>query len=116
MAQLGHRVFAVDADLHCPSQHHIWNLTNATGLSNIIVDGLNLIAVEKVMDNLMSLLPVIPPNPLAILDSRRMASLVKSFSNQYDFVIIDTPPLVEAEALTEQNCRWRVISSPTRNS
>jgi len=49
------------------------------------------------MDNL-DVLPVIPPNPLAILDSG-VASLVK-FSNQYDFVIIDTPPLVEAEALT----------------
>jgi capsular exopolysaccharide synthesis family protein len=102
MAQLGHRVLLVDADMHRPSQHHIWNLTNATGLSNIIVDKVEFnIAVEKVMDNLDVLTSgVIPPNPLAILDSRRMASLVKSFSNQYDFVIIDTPPLVEAEALT----------------
>jgi len=42
MAQLGHRSLFVDADLHCPSQHHIWNLTNATGLLSLLIR-LNLI-------------------------------------------------------------------------
>jgi len=36
---------------------------------------------------------VIPPNPLALLDSKRMAYLVSEFEKQYDFVIFDTPPL-----------------------
>ena len=44
---------------------------------------------------------VIPPNPLALLDSKRMAALVQYCSSKYDCVIIDAPPLVvEAEALT----------------
>jgi Mrp family chromosome partitioning ATPase len=34
---------------------------------------------------------VIPPNPMAILDSKRMASLIEDFSETYDFVIIDAP-------------------------
>jgi capsular exopolysaccharide synthesis family protein len=36
---------------------------------------------------------VIPPNPVALLDSKRMALLMETFSKNYDFVIVDTPPL-----------------------
>ena len=44
---------------------------------------------------------LIPPNPLALLDSKRMACLIEYFSDRYDFVIIDTPPLIHAaDALT----------------
>ncbi|MDZ8054935.1 MAG: GumC family protein [Aulosira sp. ZfuVER01] len=103
MAQLGRRVLLIDTDLHHPQQHHIWNLTNVVGLSNVIVKQINFAAaVNKVMDNLDVLTSgVIPPNPLAILDSKPMQVLVASAAQQYDFVILDGSPLiVEAEALT----------------
>lgn len=96
MAQLGRRVLLIDADMHHPMQHHIWDLTNAAGLSDVIVGQADLnMAVKEVMDNL-DVLPsgVIPPNPLALLDSKRMASLIEDFSRNYNFVIIDTTPLV----------------------
>jgi capsular exopolysaccharide synthesis family protein len=103
MAQLGRRVLLVDADMRHPIQHHIWSLTNATGLSDVIVGQAEFqTSVTEVMTNL-EVLPsgVIPPTPLALLDSKRMASLIESFSEQYDFVIIDAPPLiVAADALT----------------
>jgi polysaccharide biosynthesis transport protein len=38
----------------------------------------------------------IPPNPLALLDSKRMTLLMAEFAKRYDFVIYDTPPLVLA--------------------
>jgi capsular exopolysaccharide synthesis family protein len=103
MSALGRRTLLIDADLHHPSQHHIWNLTNEYGLSNVLVDQVDdQEAIVPVLENLDVLTcGVIPPNPLALLDSRRMASLIKSYEQQYDFVIIDAPPLVvEAEALT----------------
>ena len=96
IAQLGRRVLAIDADLHHPMQHHIWDLTNAAGLSDVIVGQADVkMAVKQVMDNL-DVLPsgVIPPNPLALLDSQKMTSLMEDFSRNYDFIIIDTPPLV----------------------
>ena len=103
MAQLDRRVLLVDADLRHPMQHHIWNLANAVGLSDVIVNQAGFsIAVREVMDNL-DVLPsgVIPPNPLTLLDSKRMASLIKEFSKKYDFVIFDTPPVVlAADALS----------------
>jgi polysaccharide biosynthesis transport protein len=95
IAQVGRRVLLVDADMRRPTQHHIWDLTNAVGLSNVIIDRVALEeAVEEVMPNLY-VLPsgVIPPNPMALLDSKRMASLVETFSQDFDFVIFDTSPL-----------------------
>lgn len=103
LAQLGRRVLLIDTDLHHPQQHHIWNLTNAVGLSNVIVKQIDFAAtVNTVMDNLDVLTSgVIPPNPLALLDSNPMQALVTSVAQEYDFVILDAPPLiVEAEALT----------------
>jgi polysaccharide biosynthesis transport protein len=96
LSQMGRKVLLVDADLHHPIQHHIWQLTNAAGLSNVIANQTNLeSAIQGVQDHL-SVLPsgAIPPNPLALLDSHRMASLMEKFSQDYDFVIIDTPPLI----------------------
>jgi len=103
MAQLGRRVLLVDADLRHPSQHHIWELTNAGGLSDVLVGQAQFnTVVTKVMDNLEVLsCGVIPPNPLALLDSKRMAALIEDFAQTYDFVIIDAPPLIlAADALT----------------
>jgi capsular exopolysaccharide synthesis family protein len=100
---LGRRVLLVDADLRHPSQHHIWELTNAGGLSDVLVGQAEFKAVvTEVMENLDVLCSgVIPPNPLALLDSKRMASLIEDFSQTYDSVIIDAPPLVlAADALT----------------
>lgn len=102
-AELGHRVLLVDGDMRRPMQHHIWGLTNAEGLSDAIVGQVELdAAVKKVMPNLDVLTAgVIPPSPLALLDSKRMASLIANFSQTYDFVIFDAPPLVvAADALT----------------
>lgn len=95
MAQVGRRILLVDADLQNSMQHHIWNLTNAAGLSHVIVGQAELDEAIQQINPYLSVLPagVIPPNPVALLDSERMASLVKIFSENYDFVIFDTPPL-----------------------
>jgi capsular exopolysaccharide synthesis family protein len=95
MAQVGRRVLLVDADMRHPSQHHLWELTNSVGLSNVIVGEAEFkTAVREVMPRLDVLTAgVIPPNPVALLDSKRMASLIDTFLKSYDAVLIDTPPL-----------------------
>lgn len=95
MAQVGRRVLLIDADMRHPSQHHLWELTNSVGLSNVIVGEAEFnTVVKEVMPKLDVLTAgVIPPNPVALLDSKRMASLIENFSKNYDCVIIDTPPL-----------------------
>ncbi|MBN3885060.1 MULTISPECIES: GumC family protein [unclassified Nostoc] len=95
MAQAGRRVLLVDADMRHPIQHHIWGLTNTSGLSNVITGQVSLdAAVQEVMPNLEVLSSgVLPPNPVAMLDSQRMATLISNFGREYDLVIFDTPPL-----------------------
>ncbi|MEB3220003.1 MAG: polysaccharide biosynthesis tyrosine autokinase [Nostocales cyanobacterium 94392] len=96
MASTGKRVLLVDADMRHPIQHHTWGLTNAVGLSNVIIDRLNInAAVQEVLPNLDVLCSgVVPPNPIALLDSQRMAILLENFTHKYDFVIFDTPAVV----------------------
>ncbi len=95
VAQVGRRVLLVDANLRHPMQHRIWDGLNTIGLSNVIVEQHSLdAAVQEVMPNL-DVLPsgVIPPNPLALLDSQRMISLINTMSINYDLVVFDTPSL-----------------------
>ena len=102
MAQLGKRVLLVDADMQNPIQHHLWGVNNAKGLSDIIV---GQVEFETVVSAGMLSLDVlsagaITPNPLFLLDSRKMETLIEDFKNTYDFVIIDAPSLMmRADAL-----------------
>ncbi|BAZ09684.1 capsular exopolysaccharide family protein [Calothrix sp. NIES-4071] len=96
LANAGRRVLIVDTDMRQPRQHHLWGLINSTGLSNIIVGQEEFSsAVQSITTNLSVLTAgVQPPNPLALIDSQRMASLIDIFSQSYDYIIFDTPPLV----------------------
>jgi len=97
MAQVGRRVLLVDADMRKPSQHHLWGLINSVGLSNVMVGEQDLDeAVQKITDNLSVLTSgVMPPNPLALIDSERMTSFIEMLSLNYDYIVFDTPPLIE---------------------
>ena len=98
IAQVGRRVLLVDADMRSPCQHHLWNVINTVGLSHVLVgEGKLNQAAKRVTGNLTILTAgVVPPNPLALLDSERMVSLIAIFAKQFDYVIFDTPPLVGA--------------------
>ena len=95
MAQVGNKVLLVDANLHSPIQHRIWDIYNNSGLSNIIAEQLDPRTVtEEVMPNLDLLTSgVIAPSPATLLDSQRMRMLMDYWSERYDFVILDTPAL-----------------------
>uniref|UniRef100_UPI003013D665 GumC family protein n=1 Tax=Hassallia byssoidea TaxID=482630 RepID=UPI003013D665 len=96
LAQAGRRVLLVDADMHSPSQHHLWGLINSVGLSNIIVGQDEFIQAVQIVTKYLSVLTagVQPPNPLALIDSDGMTSLIDKFSQSYDYIVFDTPPLV----------------------
>lgn len=101
MAQMESKVLLIDADLHRPVQHQIWELCNTEGLSNTIVGQVDSgTAIKRVWDNLDVLTAgVVPPSPASLLDSKRMARLIESFAATYDFVIVDAPALnVAADA------------------
>lgn len=98
IAELGHKVLLIDADLRLPLQHQIWELPNATGLTHLLADNLNPSkCIHQESDNL-DILTAGPraPNPLLLLDSQHIASLIDKFRTIYDYVLIDTPPITVA--------------------
>ncbi|MCY7392760.1 MAG: polysaccharide biosynthesis tyrosine autokinase, partial [Leptolyngbyaceae cyanobacterium CAN_BIN12] len=102
-AQMGRRVLLIDADMRQPSQHRIWQQMNLKGLSDILVDQANF---PEIISSPYANLDILtsgttPPNPIALIDSKRLASLIKSVTEAYDFIIFDTPGLTLApDALT----------------
>lgn len=96
IATAGRRVLLVDANMRQPSQHHLWGLINSVGLSNIIVGQDKFSNAVQTVTKYLSVLTagVVPPNPLALIDSEGMTSLIESFSQNYEYVIFDTPSLV----------------------
>lgn len=95
MAQIGNKVLLVDADLHHPMQHNIWNTHNDCGLSNIVAEQLDpRMVIEEVMPNLDLITSgTMIPSSATLLDSPRMRMLIDYWSESYDYVIIDTPAL-----------------------
>ncbi|MBW4424468.1 MAG: polysaccharide biosynthesis tyrosine autokinase [Nostoc desertorum CM1-VF14] len=94
-AQMGRRVLLIDADMRRPRQHEIWKQPNLMGLSNVLVGQATLAeaAKEAVINVELLTAGTMPPNPAALLDSQRMNALLKQAAQDYDYVIIDTPPL-----------------------
>jgi capsular exopolysaccharide synthesis family protein len=102
MEELGARVIVIDADLRRPSQHTVWEVPNAVGLSNVLVDDAILSAATRIENERLSLLTsgVLPPSSIPLLDSARMESVLEDLSTTFDYILIDTPPLmVGADAL-----------------
>lgn len=98
MAHQGHKVLLVDADLRHPTQHIIWESSNMAGLSDLIIGSVSLSAVVREEADGLHVLPAgaIPPEPGALLNSERMGALMEQFARSYDYVIVDTPPLLVA--------------------
>lgn len=98
VAELGRRVLLVDADMRKPAQHQIWRQTNYEGLSNVLSGQSDYrSATIEIQPNLFLLTAgVVPPNPVLLLDSVQMSTMIGEWSNNYDLVIIDAPPLTVA--------------------
>ena len=92
----GKKVLLIDADMRKPRVHKVFGLKNEKGLSTLIVGEHS--REEVVNKNVYEGLDVItagiiPPNPAELLESSRFADILKEFAEDYDVVIIDTPPL-----------------------
>ncbi len=106
IAGVGQKVLLIDADMRVPYQHQFWKLPLKKGLSDILGGTAKLHQISwTVMDNLDILTAGSrPQNALSCLESRQMESLLQEVAANYDFVIIDIPPiLVAAETLSVAN-------------
>lgn len=116
-SQLNHKILVIDADLRLGELHKMFNLTQDNGLADYLTEGSSRLAktdntslmtatsdlnIESYihptgMDNI-DFMPRgrHPHNPASILMSDRFTQLITALKAQYDYIIIDSPPVLAA--------------------
>ncbi len=96
-AQAGKRTIIVDGDLRKPMIHRVFQLSNMTGCTNVLLRQANLDdAIQGSQAENLDVLTSgpIPPNPAEVVGSGAMRSLIHSLAERYDLVVIDSPPVL----------------------
>lgn len=96
-AQVGKRVLLIDADMRKPQVHQRFQVSNLDGLSSVLIKERSL--EECIINTKTEGLSVltsgpIPPNPSEMLSSQSFTQLIELCKQQYDFIIIDSPPVL----------------------
>lgn len=97
LADTGASVVLVDADLRKPSVAKVMGTDGSVGLSNLLAGMVELDDVMHRWGRLeLFVLPAgrIPPNPSELLGSAEMETLLKKLTAEFDYVILDTPPVL----------------------
>lgn len=97
IASSGKRCLLVDADLRRPRVDSLFGLSNEIGLSSVVQQGMDIPdAIQTTPIPNFEVMTVGPrvDNPAELLLSPRFTELVSMLREQYDFVIIDTPPVL----------------------
>jgi polysaccharide biosynthesis transport protein len=101
LAEIGRRVLLIDGDLRRPRLGKLFGLQFATGLSDALIDGgSGAITLESVIRTSpvpgLSVLPggSEPANISKLLHSTYLDSLIETARSEYDFVLIDSPPMM----------------------
>jgi tyrosine-protein kinase Etk/Wzc len=99
MAAAGKRTLLIDADLRRGHTHQYFGLQRHGGLSELIAGSLTVQQTvhRQVVPNLDFLATgQLPPNPAELLVSDSFKTTLERLSEQYDLVVIDTPPVLVA--------------------
>lgn len=96
-AIMGKKVLLVDCDLRKSKVHKLTQLNNLWGISSLISSDMDVNQVIQKMPGLNDLSVITagptPPDPARLLSSDKMSQMMKYFSENFDLVIYDSPPL-----------------------
>ena len=100
VAQSGKRVLLIDSDMRRPTVHKKLAISGRVGLSDLLSRAVT--QPEAIQPTCIPELSAIasgplPPNPSELLGSQLFANLIGEFQEQYDLVIIDSPPAMLAD-------------------
>lgn len=97
LAENGKKVLLIDGDLRIPSIAKKMGIESTPGLTNLLMrfESRQLISFQSnILDN-WYIIPAgnIPPNPSELLGSAKMEKLLEILSEEFDYIIIDLPPV-----------------------
>ncbi|MEW6732664.1 MAG: polysaccharide biosynthesis tyrosine autokinase [Acidobacteriota bacterium] len=97
LAQTNARVLVIDCDMRRPSCHRNLGISNLKGLSTYLSQDINLVMlvqgdVRPGIDMLTA--GPVPPNPTELISSIKMRETLRQLRDYYDYVVLDTPPIV----------------------
>ncbi len=92
------KVVVIDADMRKPRLHRVFGIDNSAGLSTFLSGnaefGNGLIKTSDIQNFDIITSGPIPPNPTELLSSYRFSELIHGLYPLYNFIIIDTPPVL----------------------
>ena len=97
LASSGRKVLFVDADMRRGDADKAFDIPRQPGLSHLLIDQAagNIIKTSNACETLNVIgRGKAPPNPSELLLGERFQSLVTRWKTQYDFIVIDTPPIL----------------------
>jgi len=95
LAEAGNRVLLIDADLRRPNIHRLTGEALINGVSELFYD--KITAEQATKKSVAPGLQIMTAgrkvsNPVAIIQSRKFASILRDLKASYDHIVIDTPP------------------------
>ena len=108
LAQIGKRVLLIDCDLRLPTVASKLGIRPAPGLSDFLIGEVRIDeAIRSIEKYGIHVLPAssIPADPTGLLESKQMEHLFVALRRNYEFVIVDLPPVtVVSDALILSKC------------
>ncbi len=110
ISQTGKRVVLIDADMRRGRLHTLVGAKRSPGLSNILAGSHTIADCMTAINEQLFLIPAgnVPPNPAELLQSSQFTSLLNTLGEQFDTVILDTPPVL---AVTDASVIGSVVGS-----
>jgi capsular exopolysaccharide synthesis family protein len=95
LAQAGKSTLIADCDFRKPAMHKLFELRNIIGIMDVLVGERSIQEVyeEPVAGLQVATMGPIPPNPAEILGSQRFSGFLTSIREEFDYILIDTPPV-----------------------
>lgn len=95
LSQSESTVILLDCDLRKPTMHKKFKISNEIGLTELLVGKKELKDVIQYRNKHLHIITSgkIPPNPAEMLASKSMERLLEQLSSEYDYILMDTPPL-----------------------
>jgi capsular exopolysaccharide synthesis family protein len=97
LAQMGSKVLLIDSDLRRPNLHNFFQMDRTYGLTNVLIGSLTVDdVIKKTEVENLDLITAgdIPPNPSEMVASERMKAFLKEARARYDYVLLDSPPVI----------------------